>query len=516
MCWIGLYKIGEQDSQKIQTTKTSFFKIQWRWPDRSYFEAIDDKIILWFHRLAIMDLSAKWDQPFVTKTDKWIIYTLCNGEIYNYHEILDKYKFQVKSGSDCEVIPFLYQLGWIAKVVEEIRGEFAFLIYDTTNQTIYTGRDPIGVRPLFFGKQKKWTDFGFCSQLKWLSGLYDEVEQFGPGTYMSIDLQTQEMTQKDFYSRQYIIQEQKQEDIEDKIRTIFTQTVRKRLMSDRPVGCLLSGWLDSSICSAIAQKYSSKPIKTFTIGLKWATDIPFAQTVAKYIWSDHTTFEVTMQEALDAIDQTIYTIESFDITTVRASTWQYLLAKKIKEQTDVKVLICGELSDELMWWYKYFHKAPDEISFDAECRRLVADVFWYDGLRTDRTMSQNGLEVRLPFADVDFVDYFFGIPTRLRMPKDWVEKYLFRKAFDSTDLLPKEILWRSKEALSDGTSSKTKSWFEVIQEHIDTIISDEEFAQAKKTYKHCPPQLKEAYYYRKKFGHNRQKWVDKLKVFISI
>lgn len=271
-------------------------------------------------------------------------------------------------------------------------------------------------------------------------------------------------------------------------------------MSDRPLWCLLSWWLDSSICSALAQKHSDKPIKTFTIGLEWATDTPFAERVAMYIWSDHTTFLVTQKEALEALDETIKTIESFDITTVRASTWQYLLAKKINQTTDVKVLLCGELSDELMSGYKYFHKAPDPQTMHEENIRLVQDVHRYDGLRTDRTMSESGLEVRLPFADVEFVDYFFTIDPALRMPKDGIEKYLFRKAFDATDLLPKEVLRRSKEAFSDGTSGRQKSWFEVIQEYIDTIISDEEFFEQKQKFVHCPPTSKEAYYYRKKFG----------------
>lgn len=202
---------------------------------------------------------------------------------------------------------------------------------------------------------------------------------------------------------------------------------------------------------------------------------------------------------MDAIDQTIYAIESYDITTVRASVWQFLLGEYIAEHSDVKVLLCGELSDELMSGYKYFHKAPDAESMHTENIRLVQDVHKYDGLRTDRTMAFHGLEVRLPFADVKFIDYILSLDPRIRMPKDGVEKYLFRQAFDATDLLPKEILWRSKEALSDGTSSVQKSWFMLVQEYIDKQISDAEFIAYKDSFVHCPPPTKEAYYYRKKF-----------------
>jgi len=448
-----------------------------------------------------MDLSDKWNQPFLTKTKSGIIYTLCNWEIYNYKEIIKKYNFQVKSGSDCEVIPLLYTVWGIQKVLEEIKWEFAFIIYDQWLRKLFVARDPIWVRPLFFGKWKLASEFGFCSQLKWLSELYADISQFKPWTYLIYDLEKFEVEQTEFYSWDYKIKEQTKLQIQGSIVDIFTKSVQKRLMSDRPLWCLLSGWLDSSICSAIAQKYSKHQIKTFTIWMDWATDTPFAEKVANYIWSDHKTFLISPEEALLELADTIRTIESFDITTVRASTRQYILAKKIKHTTDIKVLLCWELSDELMWWYKYFHKSPDLLSFDLECKRLVRDVFLYDGLRTDRTMSENGLEVRLPFADVDFVNYFFSIPIKHRVPQNWIEKYLFRKSFDKTNILPSEVLWRSKEALSDGTSSKQKSWFEVIQEHIDKIISDQEFEKERLKYLHCMPQTKEAYYYRKIFDY---------------
>jgi len=502
MCGLWFYRSGEKiGSQNILKIKECFYKIQGRWPDSSVFNIVDDETVIGFHRLAIMDPSEKWDQPFIIDKGFWKkVYVICNGEIYNYEKIIEKYNLDVKSGSDCEVIPLLYEMYWIEKIMSELLWEFVFVIYDQELEKVFVARDPIWVRPLFLWRQNSDKfEFGFCSQLKWLAGLYDKIIQFYPGQYLTVDLIAESFEWKKYYKYDHKILYKDSKIVEKNIRDIFSRTVKRRLMSDRPLGCLLSGGLDSSICSAIAAKYSSTQIKTFTIGLEWSTDIPFAEKVADFIWSDHTTFLVTQQDALDYLDETIRTIESFDITTVRASVWQLMLAKKIKRESDVKVLLCGELSDELMSGYKYFHNTPDLESMHRENIRLVKDIYRYDGLRADRTMSENGLEVRLPFADIEFVDYILSVDPKLRIPKDWIEKYLFRKAFDSENILPSEVLWRSKEAFSDGISKKQRSWFEVIQDYIDTIISDEEFLSEKWKFIHCPPQTKEAYYYRKKF-----------------
>jgi asparagine synthase (glutamine-hydrolysing) len=456
---------------------------------------------VWFHRLAIIDPSAAWDQPFVfTKQDGSLIYVVCNGEIFNYRAIVSQYGLSVQSGSDCEVIGLLYIQYGIDVVVDVLLWEFAFVIYDMGLGKIIAARDPIGVRPLFLWTNVTWSlSLWLCSELKGLSDLYEDVIPYPPGKYSIYDIASQTMDWHMYYSYSYVSQSLSMDALYKKIRDVFTDAVRIRLMADRPLGCLLSWWLDSSICAAIAAKYSDQPIQTFTIGMDGATDVPYAHKVADHIGSRHTTFYVSAQEALDCIEKTIYTIESFDITTVRASVWQYILGQKIAEQTDVKVLLCGELSDELMSGYKYFHKAPDAQRMHQENIRLVQDVHLYDGLRTDRTMAQHWLEVRLPFADIRFVDYILSVDPVLRMPNDGVEKYLFRQAFADAWLLPDEVLWRSKEALSDGTSSVQKSWFTLIQEYIDTIVSDEEFLAHKDLFVHCPPQTKEAYYYRKVF-----------------
>jgi asparagine synthase (glutamine-hydrolysing) len=266
------------------------------------------------------------------------------------------------------------------------------------------------------------------------------------------------------------------------------------------LACLLSGGLDSSLVSAIAAEQSSTPINTFTIGMEGATDLPYAQQVADHIGSNHHIVMLTNEDGLKAIDETIYAIESYDITSVRASVWQFLIAKYIKENTDFKAILCGELSDELCSGYKYFHNAPDTKSMHAENVRLVEDVHRFDGLRTDRTMSYHGLEVRLPFAEKTFIEYYLSIDPSIRMPQQGVEKWLLRSSFADTGLLPDAILWRSKEAFSDGVSGKQKSWFQIVQEYIETLVSEEEFRMESKKFTHNTPFTKESYYYRKKFG----------------
>jgi asparagine synthase (glutamine-hydrolysing) len=265
------------------------------------------------------------------------------------------------------------------------------------------------------------------------------------------------------------------------------------------LGCLLSGGLDSSIVSAITAKHVKHVLHTFTIGLEGATDIKYAEMVSKHIKSIHQTFIVTIQDALDAIEEVIYTIESYDCTTVRASVWQYLLGKKIKENTDIKVLLTGEGSDELMSGYMYFHKAPDAYESHRENMRLLEDIHRFDGLRVDRAMSCHGLEVRIPFLDPEFVELYLSLPIDLRMASRGIEKQLFRDAFKDTDYLPHEVLYRRKEAFSDGTSSLEKSWFEILQEHIGGLVSDEEFMNHKYGVE---VDSKEKYYYKKIFEKN--------------
>jgi asparagine synthase (glutamine-hydrolysing) len=289
------------------------------------------------------------------------------------------------------------------------------------------------------------------------------------------------------------------QDIYKNIRDIFTDSVRKRLISDRPIGCLLSGGLDSSMVSAITAKLINHQLYTFTIGLIGATDIKYAEMVAKHINSKHTTFIVTIDEALKAIKEVIYTIESYDCTTIRASVWQYLLGKKIKETTNIKVLLTGEGSDELTSGYMYFHNAPSPDESHKENVRLLKDIHKFDGLRVDRAMACHGLEVRIPFLDTKFIDLYLSIDNKLRMAKGSIEKQLFRDSFKEENILPEQVLYRKKEAFSDGTSCNDKSWYKIIQEHIEEIVSDEEFNMMGSKYVFNKPDTKEKYYYRKIF-----------------
>lgn len=501
--------IQKDDPHLILHLIESFMTIQPRGPENFTFEMIQQNLYLGFHRLAINGLSGSGNQPFVKekifKTSKYSIYSVCNGEIYNYKQIIENNKFDLQGTSDCEVIPFLY-MKYQEQMINYLDGEFAFIMFIVNNEThdykIFCGRDPFGVRPLFYGTKNDNLYLG--SELKSIVSLSDEVHVFPPGfvaTGHTMSFGTNDFLQfhkyysndlsKPIFNDLSIIHE--------KIRNIFTTSVKKRLSSDRPLGCLLSGGLDSSIVSAITASLSEHPVHTFTIGLNGATDIQYAEKVAKHIGSIHTTFITTMEEALEAIEKVIYTIESYDCTTVRASVWQYLLGKKIRENTDIKVLLTGEGSDELMSGYMYFHKAPNEIDSHLENIRLLEDIHRFDGLRVDRAMSCHGLEVRIPFLDPDFVQLYLSVPPSLRRAgtsTGRIEKQLFRDAFQDTNLLPSDVLYRRKEAFSDGTSGNEKSWFRMVQEHLDDIVSDEEFGEHGYG---SVVDTKEKYYYKKIF-----------------
>lgn len=489
----------------------SFFKIQNRWPDNHQIQQVWNHT-MWFHRLAIMDLSNHGNQPFVIQSGNRYIYWTCNGEIYNYEYLKQKYNLTLSSHSDCEVIWHIYMQIWFENMVQELDWEFAIALIDTYDDKLFLARDPYGVRPLFV-----WRDdhnIYRSSEAKWIIDICDNTEPFLPWHTISITSNTPKPIKSDYklyqkyYKPTYKLQNEENQ-ILSNIRDTFINAVRKRLISDRPLWCLLSGWLDSSLVCGVASKILNQPIYTFTIWLEWGTDILYAESVAKYIWSIHQTFVVTIDEALQAIDQVIYTIESRDTTTIRASVWQYLIGKKIRQNTDIKVLLTWEWSDEATWWYMYFHNAPSPEEFDQECKRLLQDIYMYDWLRVDRSMAYHGLEVRIPFLDTEFVQNYLSIDSQLRMPAHYgSEKYLLRKAFDWEQIIPDEVLRRKKEAFSDGVSQNTKSRFEIIQDHIDTIISDEEFANFRNNIyilTWIPEDIihkcdtKEKYYYYKKF-----------------
>jgi asparagine synthase (glutamine-hydrolysing) len=487
-----------------------FNSLQSRGPDKTTLNNINN-IASGFHRLAINDLSPLGDQPFIWFENNQLITLLCNGEIYNYKELIAKYNITPKSNSDCEIIYHLFKLfNDINKVVLELRGEFVFIlnIIMNNNSTSYICRDPFGVRPLFYNFNLYDNIYIFSSLLSGVNLKNNISHVFPPGYILKVTpFEECTLTWTKYYNYNYPIHKVTNNNLFLEITTHLIHAVKIRLNSDRPIGALLSGGLDSSLVCAIASKILGvNNLNTFSIGLSYqnnkkATDIEYANKVAKHINSNHTNILFTSEEGLQAIDDVLKTTESWDITTIRASVGQYLLGKYISENTDIKVLLNGDGADEVEMGYLYFYLAPNCNAAQEETIKLLKEIHLYDGLRVDRCISTHGLEARVPFLDVDFVDYYMNIDPELKIPtKQRMEKQLIRDAFNSLypDLLPFEVMYRKKEAFSDGISSKEKSWFEIINDWIDTKITDKEYLER------CPIQFgdcktKESYYYKLSF-----------------
>lgn len=456
----------------------NFIKGRRRGPEYSNVKVLPNKkLFMGFHRLAINGLKETANQPMIMDN-----YTLiCNGEIYNYKYLHNLLNIENKTGSDCEIIIHLYKKFGIEQTLQMIDGVFAFALYDNTTQKTYIARDLFGVRPLFkteYITTNGETTFGFASEMKMLADLctitHAKLTPFAPGTYSILE-----------YSRnkwQYTHQEKifatinspihytikTIQEAMDIVQTSLIDAVKKRLFTtDRPIACLLSGGLDSSLITAIVKKLRpNEELETYSIGLQNSEDLRYAQKVADFLGTQHTEIICTEKEFLEAIPEVIENIESYDTTTVRASVGNYLVAKYISTHSEAKVIFNGDGSDEICGGYLYFHLAPDAIAFDQECRRLLKDIHLYDVLRSDRSISSNGLEARTPFLDRQFVQTFLSIPPQFRFEKNRCEKYILRKAFEPLNILPKEVLFRTKEAFSDGVSPQNKSWFEIIQSHV--------------------------------------------------
>ena len=498
MCGIFCYTGKEKN---ITTLYDNFKRIKQRGPDFDTLINVDN-VFLGFHRLSINDLSELGNQPFSNNN----IYLICNGEIYNHETLKNNYDIKTKSNSDCEVILYMYQKLGFEETCRQLDGVFALIIYDSNTKKLYIGRDPYGVRPLFFGFNE-YEELFLSSELKGIHDLTIYKKQFKPGNSLEYDL-----TNKNFIYRNYYDFSLKIDRLRDNnlimigIKNRLINAVKKRLLSDRPIGSLLSGGLDSSLISGIISKIYKEQKKgklsTFAIGIKGGTDLEYAQKVAVHIGSDHHTIECTEEDFLKAIPEVIYSIESYDITTVRASVGNYLVGKYIKENTNITVVFNGDGSDEQSGYY-YLRNAPNKEEFNDECVKLLREIHFFDGLRSDRSISSKwSLEARTPFLDKEFVKYYMNIDPILKMYDDTnklPEKYLLRKSFESENIIPSEVLWRPKEAFSDGCSSEKRSWHKIIQEYVEGIITDKEFIDNKDKYTFNPPLTKESYWYRKLF-----------------
>ena len=446
------------------------------------------KGLLGFRRLAIMGLTPEGMQPFEMDGS----YVVCNGEIYGFDKLkeqLIKKGYSFKSESDCEIILPLYR-EYGVEAFKMLDAEFACIIYDGKSKEYIAARDPIGIRPLYYGYDDKKVII-FASEPKNLVGLVDKIMPFPPGHYYKGGkfVCYNDVTKVDKYCYDDL------ETVCKNIKEKLISGVEKRLVADAKVGFLLSGGLDSSLVCAIAQRKSKEPIKTFAIGMSEdAIDLKYAKQVADYIGSEHTEVIITKQEVVQALEDVVYLLGTYDITTIRASMGMYLLCKAIHEKTDIRVLLTGEISDEL-FGYKYTDFAPSSEEFQKESVKRIKELHMYDVLRADRCISVNSLEARVPFGDLDFVKYVMAIDPEKKMNKYGKGKYLLRHAFEG-EYLPHDILYREKAAFSDAVGH---SMVDYLKEFANGYYSDRDFKEKVKKYKHATPFTKESLLYREIF-----------------
>ena len=444
---------------------------------------------LGFHRLAIMDLEEKGMQPFQLGDD-WVV---CNGELYGWRPVrreLEEKGYAFRSDSDCELLLPLYR-EYGLEMFARLDAEFAMVLYDSAQQILIAARDPIGIRPLFYGYDR---DGGivFASEARNLVGLCAQVRPFPPGHYYykGAFVRYADLTTVDIFSK---------DDLETVCRTIrekLTAAIEKRLDADAPLGFLLSGGLDSSLVCAVAQKLLPQRIRTFAIGMDQdAIDLKYAREVADYIGSDHTEIIITRDDVIQALPEVASILGTYDITTIRASMGMYLLCKAIHEKTDVRVLLTGEISDEL-FGYKYTDYAPSPAAFQAEAKKRVDELYMYDVLRADRCIGDNSIEARVPFGDLDFVRYVMSVDPALKVNTYGKGKYLLRHAFEGTGLLPDHILWREKAAFSDAVGH---SMVDDLKAYADSLYTQAQFEAKRSKYTFATPFTKESLLYRELF-----------------
>ena len=483
MCSIMGYCTPDAD---VSVFTKGFSKTKSRGPDDS--RIVDTGMgLLGFHRLAIMGLTPQGMQPF-TRND---CYAVCNGELYGFEAVREKLKekYTFQSDSDCEILLPLY-LEYGVELFAQLDAEFACIILDTRGGHVVAARDPLGIRPLYYGYDPAGA-IVFASEPKNLMGLVERIFPFPPGHYY---LDGQFVCYADMTRVDHVVDDDL-DVICTNIREKLVAGIQKRLVSDAKVGFLLSGGLDSSLVCAVAAQSSATPIRTFAIGMDQdAIDLKYAREVADYIGSGHTEIIITKEDVLAALEPVVELLATYDITTIRASIGMYLICKAIHEQTDIRVLLTGEISDEL-FGYKYTDFAPSAQAFQEEAAKRIREIHMYDVLRADRCISVNSLEARVPFGDLDFVRYVMSIDPKLKCNTYGKGKYLLRRAFEG-DYLPLNILYREKAAFSDAVGH---SMVDDLKEYAQQCYTDQEFQQRRKAYTHAQPFTKESLLYRELF-----------------
>jgi len=461
-----------------------------------------DEAILVHERLAIVDVN-NGAQPLYSADKQQVL--AVNGEIYNHSELRQALApdYPYQTASDCEIILALYQQQG-AELLQQLNGMFAFVLYDETRKKYLIARDPIGIIPLYTGFDKSG-NFYVASEMKALTPVCESVQTFPPGHYLDSEVgEIRPFYQRDWKSFAHVTGRPFDSGL---LRESLTAAIKRHLMTDVPYGVLLSGGLDSSIVAAVAKQFVDKRIEddqqsaawwpslhTFAIGLEGSPDLLAAQKVADHIGSIHHNFIYTIEQGIDALSEVIYHLETYDVTTIRASTPMYLMARKIRAM-GIKMVLSGEGSDELFGGYLYFHKAPNEQEFHAETVRKVEKLHWYDCLRANKSMAAWGVEARVPFLDREFIDVAMQVDPAHKMIKDGrIEKHILREAF--ADLLPEEVCWRQKEQFSDGVGY---GWIDSLKALAESKVTDAQLKQAHFRFPHNPPLTKEAYFYREIF-----------------
>ena len=495
---------------EIADVRTALAKTQSRGPDA--VRIVDTGCgYLGFNRLSIMGLSEEGMQPFVFRNQETVplsgsmdpgeqtlisapegsdIILVCNGEIYGFRplkEALAAKGYSFISGSDCEILPALYR-EYGRRMFGMLDAEYALILYDARENEYIAARDPIGIRPLYYGIRADGS-YLFASEPKNIEGLCETIFPFPPGHYFA---NGQFVCYRDI-SHAAETSSDGMDQVTKKIHDGLVRGVEKRLDADAPIGFLLSGGLDSSLVCGIAARYLDKPLKTWSIGMDIdAIDLKYAREVADYIGSDHHEVIITKEDVIGALERVIEALATYDITTIRASIGMYLVCKAIHEDSDVRVIMSGEISDEI-FGYKYTDFAPDAFEFQKEAEKRIREIHMYDVLRADRCISVNSLEARVPFGDLDFVDYCMSIDPELKRNHYGKGKYLLRKAFEADGLIPEDILWREKAAFSDAVGHSLK---DDLAEYAESMYTDEEYAAGIQKYSHARPFTKESLLYR--------------------